>query len=312
VENTESNEENLNETSINSGYTFDKSSGVPLLKSIPEQWKKLDITADQFPQLYETVMSNFSTQQVPASVKQLWFLVAVAFTKFLMSTTPEDREQHLKTALSHAVSWGKPDQIYHLTHVLLPNGPRNLGTESEVNLLSSLPSLCVLQHLYYTSEICLLHNKHCTTTTNIEDTIDITKSSTSAMASKGTESKDTESISAIKSDSSGPCDTETSVLKEMTEAELVNSINTLSLSENVTEKNQVTDENVLINNLKEYLDNLSYETELVESLNSLSSQSLPNPVKMLKEIINSQIDCGKFNEETIVSLLDKLSKFSCL
>ncbi|CAL4200563.1 unnamed protein product, partial [Meganyctiphanes norvegica] len=302
-ENTEICEENLNKMSINNRYTFDELSGVPLLKSITEEWKKFDVTADQFSKFYETVMSSFSTQQVPASVKQLWLLVAVALTKFLLSPTPEEREQHLKTALSHAVSWGKPDQICHLTHALLPNGPSNLDSEG-VHLLTSLPSLCVLQHLYYTADIWLLHNKYCKQMNNIEDKSEIAESPNSAIAGEISESKDMEKTATSISDSNEANDTETNANKEISEADISNGLNTLSL----TEKNQdVNSHDIFVNSLKEYLDNLSSESELVESLNSLSSQSLPNPVKMLKEIIDGQINSGNFNEETIVSLTDKLS-----
>ncbi|XP_042238825.1 gem-associated protein 5-like [Homarus americanus] len=59
---------------------------IPLLERIMEEWTAHGITQEQYPQLYETVTHNLSTQQMPTSVKQLWFLVSVALSKCLMNT----------------------------------------------------------------------------------------------------------------------------------------------------------------------------------------------------------------------------------
>ncbi|KAK8720392.1 hypothetical protein OTU49_013354 [Cherax quadricarinatus] len=134
---------------------------VPLLERIEEEWLAQGITREQYPQLYETITLNFSTQQIPTSVKQLWFLVSVALSEYLMSSCLESWDQHLTTALGYVVSWGKADHIFHLTHALLPKGVNclmTLGT-TVVNEVDKDASSTVnhLRHLYYAAEISILH-----------------------------------------------------------------------------------------------------------------------------------------------------------
>lgn len=140
----------------------DSSLWIPLLERVKEEWLVHGITQEKFPQLYETVTHNFSTQQMPTSVKQLWFLVSVALSECLLSTSLGAWEQHLTSALNYALYWGKHDQLLHLTHALLPRGVHDLtslgasmeGQESR-DLPSSIRQLC---WLYYTAELSILHS----------------------------------------------------------------------------------------------------------------------------------------------------------
>ncbi|KAK7082375.1 hypothetical protein SK128_007077 [Halocaridina rubra] len=132
-----------------------------VLDCIIEEWNRQGFTCDQYPKLYGTISSSLSTQQTPSSVKQLWFQGAIAISALLMSPSDELWELHLSAALSHVLTWGKPDQIYHLSHALLPKGAADLSTviprNSSLNLENS-KGLHLLLLLYYTSETFFLHS----------------------------------------------------------------------------------------------------------------------------------------------------------
>ncbi|XP_042862152.1 gem-associated protein 5-like isoform X2 [Penaeus japonicus] len=130
---------------------------VPLLERVREEWIDLGITQEQYGDLYETFNLNFSVQQVPTNVKQLWFLVTVATCKLLTSPNKEVWEEHLKTALGYALSWGKVDQIFHLTHALLPRGTSDLTTLGDHHQEAE-EAVHLLCHIYNYSEISLLHS----------------------------------------------------------------------------------------------------------------------------------------------------------
>lgn len=134
---------------------------LPFLECVKEDWSTLGITHEEYPQLYETITNNLCTQQMPTSVKQLWFLVSVAVCELLMSSTKELWELHLTTALNYAMSWGKADQVFHLTRALLPRGMSDLTTlalmDKETEGADS-KVICLLHLLYHTSEVCLLHS----------------------------------------------------------------------------------------------------------------------------------------------------------
>ncbi|KAG0727047.1 Gem-associated protein 5 [Chionoecetes opilio] len=139
-----------------------------LLEEVKRQWDAF--TPDHYEDLYQHIHTHFSTQQSPSSVKQLWFLVAVSLCECLLAPTNQLWDQHLTAALRHAVTWGKADQLLHLTHALLPRGKEDMqglsnttpepGTDT-----AAPPSLQLLWQLYQQAEVALLHahltDEHC-------------------------------------------------------------------------------------------------------------------------------------------------------
>lgn len=135
-----------------------------LADEVRRQWVAQGFSQGQYKDLYQHMITHFSTQQVPSSVKQLWFLVSVALCKCLLSPSCQLWDQHLLEALKYAVTWSKPDQLLHLTHSLLPKGKNDMKI-----LMSTLPesiegeavppnSLHVLWQLYQQAEVALLHS----------------------------------------------------------------------------------------------------------------------------------------------------------
>lgn len=133
-----------------------------LVDEVRRQWVAQGYSQGQYMDLYQHIMIHFSTQHLPTSVKQLWFLVAVALCKCLLAPSCQLWDQHLTEALKYAVTWGKPDQLLHLTHALLPKGKNDIkvlrSTVPEPVQEETVPpySLHILWQLYQQAEVALL------------------------------------------------------------------------------------------------------------------------------------------------------------
>ncbi|XP_045601247.2 gem-associated protein 5 isoform X1 [Procambarus clarkii] len=280
---------------------------VPLLERIEEAWLAQGITQDQYPQLYEAVTLNFSTQQMPTSVKQLWFLVAVALSECLLSSCQETWDQHLTSALSYVVSWGKPDHILHLTHALLPKGVNDLTTlgtaviEQEDKNNSS--SVNHLRHLYYAAEISLLHSYL------------KTDESWSKLHDYSSEIQnqihETEKLKSVTENESVSSDGQVTVESKLASLTLSANDSESSDSKQVEKVEhdriyclpQSSDELIAILNF--YIDGMSPEYMIAPEIMGLSS-GLASPDKLLLEIILKLKEKGNVKEQEIRNLLCKV------
>ncbi|KAK4309952.1 hypothetical protein Pmani_018450 [Petrolisthes manimaculis] len=132
-----------------------------VVERVRREWKARGITQDQHNDIYKAVTANFSTQQLPTSLKQLWLMVSVAVTEMLLSPSPTHSHKHLHTALSHVQAWGKADQALHLTHLLLPKGTQDLSSLGPAFVSkdgTDLPCIKTLSWLYHVSELSLLNS----------------------------------------------------------------------------------------------------------------------------------------------------------
>ncbi|XP_064117104.1 gem-associated protein 5-like isoform X1 [Macrobrachium nipponense] len=133
----------------------------PFLQHLTEELINYGFKDESYPHLYETITSSLAAHQTPTSVKQLWFLVAIALCELLMSPTQELWELRLTELLNYALSWGKVDQAYHLTHILLPRGVTDLST-LHMNFEyqeGCSKAVSLLLHIYHVSELGLLHSE---------------------------------------------------------------------------------------------------------------------------------------------------------
>ncbi|KAK3851599.1 hypothetical protein Pcinc_041767 [Petrolisthes cinctipes] len=132
-----------------------------VVERVRREWKAQGITQDQHDDIYKAVTANFSTQQLPTSLKQLWLMVSVAMTEMLLSPSPSHSHKHLHTALNHVQAWGKADQALHLTHLLLPKGTQDLSSLGPAFVSKDgtvLPCIKTLLWLYHVSELSLLNS----------------------------------------------------------------------------------------------------------------------------------------------------------
>lgn len=134
-----------------------------LVEEVKRQWEAQGFSQSQYQSLYQHLETHFSTQQSPSSVKHLWFLVSLSLCECLLAPSYQLWDQHLTAALRHAVTWGKADQLLHLTHALLPRGRddmallRSTAPEPQEGEMVPPPSLHVLWQCYQQAEVALLH-----------------------------------------------------------------------------------------------------------------------------------------------------------
>ncbi|XP_068239430.1 gem-associated protein 5-like isoform X3 [Palaemon carinicauda] len=134
----------------------------PFLQYLTEELLNQGVKVENYAHMYETITSNLATHQMPTSVKQLWFLIAIAVCEMLMSRTQELWELHLTAVLDYALSWGKVDQAFHLTHILLPRGITDLSTVLPKTFEyqeGSSKAASMLLHMYNVSEISMVHSE---------------------------------------------------------------------------------------------------------------------------------------------------------
>ena len=137
---------------------------VCLVEEVKRQWEAKGFSQTQYKDLYQHIVTHFTTQQTPSSVKQLWFLVAVSLCECLLAPTQQLWDHHLSAALTHAVMWGKPDQLLHLTHALLPRGKddlvmlKNTSPQAGEGETVTLTSLHTLWQCYQEAEVSLIYS----------------------------------------------------------------------------------------------------------------------------------------------------------
>ncbi|MPC62969.1 Gem-associated protein 5 [Portunus trituberculatus] len=134
-----------------------------LVEEVKRQWEAEGFSQSQYQSLYQHLETHFSTQRSPSSVKHLWFLVSLSLCECLLAPSYQLWDHHLTAALRHAVTWGKANQLLHLTHALLPRGRNDMallrGTAPDPQEGEAVPppSLHILWQCYQQAEVALLH-----------------------------------------------------------------------------------------------------------------------------------------------------------
>lgn len=280
----------------------------PPLERVKEDWSNLGITQEQYGDLYETVTVNFSMQQTPTNVKQLWYLVTVATCKMLTSPNKEAWEQHLKTALGYALSWGKVDQLFHLTHALLPRGTSDLTTLGS-HYLEVEEAVSLLCYLYNYSEVSLLHS--------------FLESDEASSILKIQNSSTDEPKEGIEKEANNVpiTDDVAESLENRDVGTLEAQLGTLSLAKDADGPRKTSEVNPknrfyvppqsckeLIVRVNHYLDHLEKDYKTLHNLDRLSTKVAYDSEKCLGEIILKLREIGKVEEGDLEALSVRLSE----
>lgn len=289
-----------------------------LVDEVKRQWVAQGYSQDQNKDLYQHIVTHFSTQHMPTSVKQLWFLVAVALCKCFLAPSCQQWDQHLTEALKYAVMWGKPDQLLHLTHALLPKGKNDIKV-----LSSTVPepvppySLDILWQLYQQAEVALLLSYLANDSVWLKLKND-TKVTAEDIVSKG------ETQTSDNDLSSSDTTVTTAVGDGVSESEssAPNSDNIVTTTSGGMplsmegETCSVEDEKVSFSfpaslaelrvSLNSYLGNNDTDFGVVLEKLEVASDGLSSPLSLLKRIIVLLNESGHFNSAEVESFLSRL------